>query len=407
MATAYDIVNDTSNKITDRSRKDAAYNALRAAYGDIAGDSAAAGQLQQQSQSAQMFPSALAKEQASTADTQAQADQRKQAAQAAAGLRAVNLLKATAQKGGDLGATFDKLTPTLPALGVDPAHIAPLREFIISNPDKLDAIAASLQPKAAVTTPERYQAQQLSGGGIVRVPLTGDSAAAQEVTLNGQPVQGYQAPQAQARIDQGTARLEQQRALAQPEFKGAVTEAQAVGKARGTTTAADLPLSKTARAKALIGLHTAQTEFDNLESNIDSAVTETGSFSAGPLARTAFVGGTPAANLKARLTTVASNNVLSVITQLKEMSKTGSTGFGQLSDREGQLIQSKLAAVDQSTSPAFLKKALGDLKAQVSKSRARVEEAYRADLEARGETTPARIRLKWNPEKGVAEGVTE
>lgn len=403
MATPFDAINSG----VDRARQDNAYNALQRVYGDPAGNPQAAAILQNSAQSAEAQPYVLRQKSALASQEESKAAQEqqittlsKQNAQQGALLNGSyyiqNALDAAAP-GSDLGALavakFDEISSKL---GLDPAIIASTRADIAKDPSSVKGFIAAFSPRAKPTTPsgalpaaaiQEYDyrnklspEQQQVFDQNKRAGFTGQAVIGgvpSVVTRGPGPSGGPAAAQPLSTLPAETAAANAK--------KLAETSGGELGKGIGEKAASDLPLSKTERAKAKLGLHAASADFDTIEDNIDKAMGETGAFSSGVAARTSFIGGTPAANLKARLTTIASNNVLGVITQLKELSKTGSTGFGQLSDREGTLIQSKLAAVDQSTSPSFLKQALSDLKTQIQRSRKRVEDAYQDDLDARGE----------------------
>lgn len=411
MATPFDAVNSG----VDRARQDYAYNALQRVYGDTAGDPQAAGLLQNSAQSAEAQPYVLRQKSALASQEESKAAQEQQLTatsrqndQNAALLNGAYFVQNAIDRGADPTAAFDQISP---ALKLDPALAAATRADIAKDPSSVKAYIAALQkrvtqsgqlPAAAIQeydyrsklSPEQQQVfDQNKRAGFTGQAVIGGVPSV--VTRGPGPSGGPAAAQPLSTLPAETAAANAK--------KLAEASGGALGKEVGDKAASDLPLSKTERAKAKLGLHAASADFDTIEDNIDKAVGETGAFSSGVAARTSFIGGTPAANLKARLTTIASNNVLGVITQLKELSKTGSTGFGQLSDREGNLIQSKLAAVDQSTSPSFLKQALSDLKTQIQRSRKRVEDAYQDDLDARGEA-PAPASGGNAPRGGRVEG---
>lgn len=365
-----------------------AYNALRQTYGDIAGDPEAAASLQKTAQTEQLFPVALEQQKATLADTNAQAEQRqaksdqdKSDARVAATGRALDLLDATAEQGGDIGAAFDRIAPILPALGVDPEHAGPLRQLILSNPGKIKEIRAAFE--------KQQTAQQQQDPVAVREyqffqGLPPDKKAEY---LNVKRSENL----GQARVEQGAERLaqgQQRLDLAAPGGQQAIAGAREVGKAEGKRTAEDLPLSETGKVKAAQELEATQQSFDVADKAIADALTDTSWLSAGPLA--SLGSWNPASEaLRGDLLTVQSKVVLDTISEMKKLSATGSTGFGQLSDKEGALIQSRMGAVLQATSPRRLKRALADLQTQLEASRSRIERAYAADLKARGQAPAA------------------
>jgi hypothetical protein len=68
----------------------------------------------------------------------------------------------------------------------------------------------------------------------------------------------------------------------------------------------------------------------------------------------AKVAGTPAYNFASALDTLKSNIAFGALVQMREASKTGGA-LGQVSDREGQLLQSSLGALNQGQSPEAFK----------------------------------------------------
>ena len=73
---------------------------------------------------------------------------------------------------------------------------------------------------------------------------------------------------------------------------------------------------------------------------------------AGKLA--SFVAGTPAYALKQDIITLSSKIALDAMAKLKELSATGSTGFGALSAPELELLQKSIASLEQAQDPKTL-----------------------------------------------------
>lgn len=91
-----------------------------------------------------------------------------------------------------------------------------------------------------------------------------------------------------------------------------------------------------------------------------------------------FIGGTHAAGFRTNLTTLRSQIAFSTLQKMREMSKTGGA-LGQVSDKEGQLLQDNIAGLseDQRT-PEFVK-ALDKIIKFVADSKARLRAALNAD----------------------------
>jgi len=168
-----------ANTLQETSRKTAAYNALRNVYGDVAGNPQAAGELQQQSQSAQLFPGQLAQQGANLAQTQAGTAQTAQTTALAAAqaqregqFRALTMLEnnVNPQTGSIDAATFDRVVnpQTAQMLGIDPAHVQPLRDALTSpgGAQHIDTIKRGLiAPTAATGQP--IVAQDASGNSVL------------------------------------------------------------------------------------------------------------------------------------------------------------------------------------------------------------------------------------------------
>lgn len=81
------------------------------------------------------------------------------------------------------------------------------------------------------------------------------------------------------------------------------------------------------------------------------------------------VGGTRASDKQAALDRLSSRMIVDLIAQMKAQSKTGATGFGQLSEKEGAILGAAAARLQQSQTEASFQDALRDVRAQVQKIR--------------------------------------
>ena len=77
--------------------------------------------------------------------------------------------------------------------------------------------------------------------------------------------------------------------------------------------------------------------------------------------------GTEKANWDANLNKLLSQKVLDIMTSLKEASATGSTGFGQLSEKELKVLQDSSTALKRTLNPKDAKKYLDDMKKPLMK----------------------------------------
>lgn len=415
---------DALSTADTNSRKTAAYKALRNAYGDIAGEPEQA--LELQSYGARQNSIPVAQEQAETnlANTKANAPliQRQEAAKAGeaeetttdkantrqgkAIYNGANFIQSAIARGEDPLQAYDKVAPLMQ---LPPDKAAAVRAAIEKNPAVVQDFIKAYGPQATGAQ-QRFQVVQSPDGTLHRVTATGAEAIND---ASGNPIKAYQAPQAAERIDQGDRRLTQQYGLAQPGFKGDVAAAVATGKERGKIAAEDLPQSNVGAIKSQQQIDSTKQSFDVANDAIEKATKDTGWLSAGPLSHLPDFANPASANLRGELNTVQSKVVLDTITEMKNLSKTGSTGFGQLSDREGQLISSRLGAVLQASTPKRLKSALSDLQGQLKISRDRVLGAYEAEQKIKSPKKPAatnggrvegdNVILKWNPATGRLE----
>lgn len=423
---------DASNKITDTSRKAAAYNALKSAYGDIAGAPEQALELQSYDTRANEAPVDLAQKQLKLRSDTAAAplQQRKLAAQAGqeeeitsdksdtrqaqAILRAAQFVQGGIDRGEDPLAKFDQISPLLK---LSPEMTAAARASIEKNPAGVKDLIKAYAAKGASGPPDpsnvrEYQfysglspEQQANYLGVKRAANVGFGdvggvRTATRVTPTGQITS----------TPLGTLAGETNAA-------SKIAAAKQVGEASGKIAAEDLPQSQVGNVKAQQQAEATKQSFDVADKAIEDATNNTGWLSAGPLSHLPDFANPAAANLRGELNTVQSKVVLDTITEMKNLSKTGSTGFGQLSDREGQLISSRLGAVLQASTPARLKKALGDLQGQLKISRDRVLKAYQGEQAIKApksnkpgssDTSGGRVEggnviLKWNPAKGMVE----
>lgn len=134
-------------------------------------------------QSAEAFPLeqegrraniAAAKTQTAVAANQLNTARAQQERTAALGI--LSALSDAAENGGDVGATFDKYAPVIARMeGVDAAHMAPLRQLLVNDPQgTIDKLSAALQNfgagtgKAGALTPLQQRAQAVSSMQVIQ-----------------------------------------------------------------------------------------------------------------------------------------------------------------------------------------------------------------------------------------------
>lgn len=88
------------------------------------------------------------------------------------------------------------------------------------------------------------------------------------------------------------------------------------------------------------------------------------------------IGGTTATDLKGVIDSIKSDEAIGTLMKLKSESKTGASGFGVLSDKELNVIQSAVASLDQSQSDAQLKKSLDLIASKYDKIKSTIGAQY-------------------------------
>ena len=100
---------------------------------------------------------------------------------------------------------------------------------------------------------------------------------------------------------------------------------------------------------------------------IDDITPQVNNYTVGPIGKAASnIPGTPAYNFKSALETLKSNIAFGALTEMRAASKTGGA-LGQVSDREGALLQSSLGALDIGQSPTQFKAQLKKIKDSITR----------------------------------------
>jgi hypothetical protein len=124
------------------------------------------------------------------------------------------------------------------------------------------------------------------------------------------------------------------------------------------------------------GLEAGLAKTEMLDSTIDQAIDESGTWTSGFLgATTSWVPGTPAYDLGKTLETIKANIGFDKLQEMRANSPTGGA-LGQVSERENTLLQSVWNSVEQAQSPEQLKENLEKVRRQVKESWKRVKDAY-------------------------------
>lgn len=153
-------------------------------------------------------------------------------------------------------------------------------------------------------------------------------------------------------------------------------------------------------------------KMSEMEKTIDNAIYQTNKYTAGMGSLLNPVPGTPAADLKATLSTISADAAFGALQNMRDNSPTGGA-LGSTSEVELELLQNSLAALSQSQSPQQLKENLQNYKRIRQRALQRVAQAYE---DTYGEklnwsnpafgktgTTPTQNRLKYNQATGEFE----
>jgi hypothetical protein len=140
--------------------------------------------------------------------------------------------------------------------------------------------------------------------------------------------------------------------------QGETARAKAQGTAEGKVQGQRTVMAPQAAAN-IKALHT---QWGIVDDNIDKAISQLGTFTAGTLGSlTSAVPGTPAYNLARTLDTIKANIGFNKLQQMRNNSPTGGA-LGQVSDFENRLLQSVYGSLEQAQSPAQLHEKLLALK---------------------------------------------
>lgn len=173
--------------------------------------------------------------------------------------------------------------------------------------------------------------------------------------------------------------------------QSAKAQGAAEGKATGERNAEDIAPSDSATRKAAADFENQKT-YDRLYQEAGNrALQLIGPLSTGYAANTIGIAGTPAYQLNAELDTMGAQLQTDAMKALKEASKTGATGFGSLTEKEGELLRSLQASLKAGQDAKALASKIRELQ-QVHAQRLKAQE--QAFKETYGTT----------PEAGLSKG---
>lgn len=158
---------------------------------------------------------------------------------------------------------------------------------------------------------------------------------------------------------------------ADPNNAFGMEQAKTEGKGRGT--------KNVNQTKVTSSLSAAESSFERVSAEIDKALREVGSLTAGPVgAVTSGIPGLPARDFRATLETVKSNIGFDALNEMRQNSPTGGA-LGQVTERELAFLQATLGNLDQAQTPSQLAANLQKVKSALASSRERLRQAYQMD----------------------------
>lgn len=134
---------------------------------------------------------------------------------------------------------------------------------------------------------------------------------------------------------------------------------------------AELPKARGSAATAL-------REYDNMIREAEGILNaDSLDMASGMSSWTTKIPGTPMRNVQANMKTLQAKTLLNVLTAMKELSQTGASGFGALSELEGENIRNSVASLDLSQGTPALKANIGKFVADMKQKRAGIKNTFR------------------------------
>lgn len=152
-------------------------------------------------------------------------------------------------------------------------------------------------------------------------------------------------------------------------------------------TAGQEKVSDAANAKAAAALEKNQTAYDGASDQLDRLAATATALKAHPglggitgvRGMVYNIPGTDAADAVQLLHTLKSQTTIDTMLALKNASKTGSTGFGQLSEAEGQKLQDSIAPLETAQSKESMTRSLDGIISYVAQAKKRLKEGLDRD----------------------------
>jgi hypothetical protein len=359
----------------EAEQQNAAREAMIEEYGPQAGDPAAFGQMQRIKQNNRRLD--ITEQRFQTEQEEAERLRRQEAAQ-----RVSALVAQRVNNGAGLEAAFDSVTPILErGFGMDRTQIEELRGAALANPEAAPQILASLggvQPQQAAPVGKPVEA--LVNGQPRMVQFYDDGS---HDVLDMAPYERPRAPTARYEV---VSPAEMQELGFAPGTVGQRNlRTGEVDVAQEADADAQSPADPQVQRQMRDTYESTRQRFAVTDSAIAQTIDQTGPFSAGMFSASGVIPGTPAANL---IASISSNQAAAAFGELEKMKQAAQaagsrgSGLGQVTEREIQLLQNRIAALDTAQSPAQLREALRTLRRDFRQSFARVDRAYREFLES-------------------------
>jgi len=135
------------------------------------------------------------------------------------------------------------------------------------------------------------------------------------------------------------------------------------------------------KPKAFAALQNTQREYDNMIKEAEAIRDDPSlSYATGLAAPLGNVPGTGAKRVSARMETLKAKTLLNVLSSMKQLSSTGASGFGQLSNIEGENIRNSISTLDTKQSKGDLQESINrfirEMKARKDNLQGTFEDTY-------------------------------
>lgn len=189
--------------------------------------------------------------------------------------------------------------------------------------------------------------------------------------------------------------------------RGEMTLEQAMQMKRGPTEEDKLDARNKAKIqkekpKALGSFNNTMREYDNMINEAKAIKDDTSlGMATGIASPLGSIPGTGAKRVSARLQTLKAKTLLNVLGSMKELSQTGASGFGQLSEIEGEQIRNSISTLDRGVATGDFKDSLDrfvkEMEARKVNLRNTYESTYGSSGSTNGQRTIGRFQVTVEP----------